>query len=159
VPTATYIALANTTLGSASSSVTFSSIPATYRDLVLVINATTTADSYYFYELNGDTNAGAYERIRMIGFGSGSGSSSAASNNILADTSSTTPLSDILQWNDYSATDKQKCLLVRGNLSSYAVMTTLSRWTSTNAVTSIKILAASTTFKSGSTFSLFGIVS
>jgi hypothetical protein len=36
MPTNTYVALATQTLGSAAASVTFSSIPATYTDLVLI---------------------------------------------------------------------------------------------------------------------------
>jgi hypothetical protein len=36
MPTSTYVALATTTLGATAASVTFSSIPATYRDLLLV---------------------------------------------------------------------------------------------------------------------------
>ena len=53
-PVSTYVALATTTLGATASSVTFSSIPATYRDLVLVTNAQTTTalGDYYILQFN-----------------------------------------------------------------------------------------------------------
>ena len=39
--TPTYIPLATTTLGSASNSITFNSVPATYRDLIVIIDGAT----------------------------------------------------------------------------------------------------------------------
>ena len=55
MPTPTYTPLATVTLGTAASSVTFSSIPATYRDLILVVNATTSADGIPSLRFNGDS--------------------------------------------------------------------------------------------------------
>ena len=54
--TPTYIALATTTLSSAVGSVTFSSIPAGYRDLVLVAEGLTSgATSNVRMQFNSDT--------------------------------------------------------------------------------------------------------
>jgi hypothetical protein len=65
MPTSTYVALATTTLGATAASVTFSSIPATYRDLVLVYNGTTSANIGVDVEFNGDTNSANYSRVFM----------------------------------------------------------------------------------------------
>ena len=40
MPTPTYTPLATVTLGTSAASVTFSSIPATYRDLILIFDGT-----------------------------------------------------------------------------------------------------------------------
>ncbi|NBQ97859.1 MAG: hypothetical protein EBU12_06490, partial [Microbacteriaceae bacterium] len=52
----TYSQIASTTLGSAASSVTFSSIAATYTDLVIVVQAAVTAGSIALrMQFNSDT--------------------------------------------------------------------------------------------------------
>jgi hypothetical protein len=43
MPTQTYVALASETLATSASSVTFAGIPATYRDLVLIVFAGTSS--------------------------------------------------------------------------------------------------------------------
>jgi len=55
----TYVALRTETVATATPSVTFTSIPQGYTDLVLVIsNATTTVTGYsYTYSLNNDTGS------------------------------------------------------------------------------------------------------
>jgi len=51
----TYEPIATTTLGSNQTTITFSSIPSTYTDLVIVSNMGTTTASYPFIRFNGDT--------------------------------------------------------------------------------------------------------
>jgi hypothetical protein len=61
MPTSTYTALANLTLGTAASSITFSNIPATYRDLILITSArsstTATGVDAIFLRYNSDTGS------------------------------------------------------------------------------------------------------
>jgi hypothetical protein len=73
--TNTYVALQTQTLGSAAASVTFSSIPSTYTDLMVRYsirgNAAYTAGYAVFY-LNGDTST-SYTNRFVIGDGTNSG--------------------------------------------------------------------------------------
>jgi hypothetical protein len=151
-----YLPLANVTLASATSSVTFSSIPATYRDLVLVFNGSFTATANSFWQANGDTGAN-YSYIQAFGTGSGGGSSDNG-NSALAGANYTDRGTNILQFIDYSATDKHKVALTRSNSASGAVAMASSRWFNTAAITSVRVFLSGQNFTTGSTFALYGIV-
>ena len=70
----TYEAIQTTTLGSAAADITFSSIPATYTDLVLVyIGATVSNNINYYLRFNGDTGTN-YSYTYLSGTGSAVGS-------------------------------------------------------------------------------------
>jgi hypothetical protein len=153
MPTPTYTALANITLGSSASSVTFSSIPATYRDLVLVAWAKRTSGGYgdMKLELNGSTSD--MSRVYVYNTSSGSGTG-----NDLGFTG-TDGILNIVNFMDYSATDKHKTMLVRWNLPTDFVSMTANRWAQTAAITSIKFTDPASTFTAGTTFALYGIAS
>lgn len=162
MPTSTYIALANITLTGNDSSVEFASIPATYRDLVLVVQNTSTVASQMSMRFNSDTGSN-YNRVAMWGTGSTTGSNSstnAAEINTQAegqaDSASAFTHINIM---DYSATDKHKTGLIRfaSSPNGPAVVAQAFRWASTSAITTITLAGA--TFTSGSTFALYGIVS
>ena len=158
--TPTYTPIASITLGSSASSVTFSSIPQDYRDLVLVINATANGAADIDVFLNGNTNrtGGDYQRVVASGNGSGTFSPSGANSRITYYASvSTTPSNQIVQFLDYSATDKHKTYLARCNRAGSGTDMTALRFASTSAITSIELDPDAQTFSTGSTFSLFGI--
>ncbi len=162
MPTATYIALANVTTSSAVSSVTFSSIPATYRDLVVVCNFIPTlnpvTDSFYI-EFNGDTGSN-YSYVRMTGNGSAAASATGSGASITGNAIGVMTYQQgnaLVNIQDYSATDKHKTWLSRANFGWTSAFA--GRWANTNAITSVKILVSGTTFQSGATFALYGIVS
>jgi hypothetical protein len=71
MPTPTYTPLATVTLASTASSVTFSSIPATYRDLVVVHNnfGTVNNDANSNFRFNGDSGSN-YSRVYAFWSGS-----------------------------------------------------------------------------------------
>ena len=52
---ATYEPIATTTLGSSQGTITFSSIPSTYTDLVIVMNYSNGSSEYPSLQFNGDT--------------------------------------------------------------------------------------------------------
>lgn len=159
MPTKTYKALANITLSSAAASVTFGSIPSTYRDLVLVINgtATSTGEQYFYLYFNNDTGAN-YSRVEMGGNGSSAASFSAS--NLIPITLRQGIGNHICQVMDYSATDKHKTVLYRNNQSDSLVIAGAGRWASTSVITSLKIQTYSSyNLASGTTFALYGIVS
>ena len=158
--TPTYTAIASITLGSSASSVTFSSIPQDYRDLVLVVTGEgSSATSFYALYFNADTGAN-YSRVEMSGTGSGT-SSSSPSNLVPITHNATSESTTILQIMDYSATDKHKTVLYRNNSVDYPIVKAgAGRWASTSAVTSLEVEGTSgVTLTAGSTLALWGIAS
>jgi hypothetical protein len=163
MPTPTYTPLATVTLGTAASSVTFSSIPATYRDLVFAINGQTTGNANVIYRINGDTGSN-YSHVRMAGAG-GAGSNSGTFGESYATWGSVlngTRFIINLNILDYSATDKHKTSLVRSgytDLSSVATVEALAiRWANTAALTSIVFSTNVGSFATGTTLSLYGVI-
>ncbi len=163
MPTNTYTPLANVTLGSNAATVTFSNIPSTYRDLIIVINGTVNfagADSTLI-RFNGD-NASNYSNVRMVGTGSGSGTSYAdtASYAYIGVPTSSDRFAIVTQVMDYSATDKHKTLLSRHGQASGWVTAHAGRWASNTAINSVTLLAnaSGVVFYSGTSFSLYGVI-
>ena len=154
MPTPTYVALATTTLGANASSVTFSSIPATYRDLVLVVGGATTAGATMLYALNGDTTDANYSRVRMFAGGAGPGGSNTASDRFIANMDATQGV-QLIYFMDYSATDKHKTVLSRSSNTGTFTLAYVSRWANTAAVTSINF--GSGEMITGTVLSLYGI--
>jgi hypothetical protein len=154
MPTPTYTPLATQTLSSTASSVTFSSIPATYRDLILVVNCRHTGSGTQDLIMQFNSDAGNASRVYMAGYSSTTESGTLS--NIVAQfndqNNNEVGISHIM---DYSATDKHKTVLTRTNDSGF-VEAMAQRWASTAAINSIR-LAYTSTFAIGSTFSLYGI--
>ena len=163
MPTKTYKALANVTLSSATANVTFSSIPATYRDLVLIISSNNSSASARDIRIQFNIDTGSnYSRVVMLGDGSSATSGSSASLtstfNFGANKSTEPPAVVIINIMDYSATDKHKTILNRGNVAGELVLADAHRWADTSAITSMKLFVnLNPNFTSGSTFSLYGI--
>jgi hypothetical protein len=154
--TPTYIPLATTTLGATATSVTFGSIPATYRDLILVVNAQASADSLAFIEFNSDTTAANYYFVYALGSGSTDASGSGDAFPLMPFNSSTYSQT-MVQVMDYSASDKHKTSLVRDSEIGGIVVMRAVRWANTAPITSLKFKTGSGNFAIGSTFSLYGI--
>jgi hypothetical protein len=158
MPTATYTALATVTLGSSASSVTFSSIPATYRDLVLLFGGKSTSASLVemLARINGDSGSN-YSRVSMFGGEGFLGSSSSTQTAILPHNFNSTDGDFILQCMDYSATDKHKTFLARDGIATVVTAAVATRWANTAAITSIELTAPTVSFAANSVFSLYGI--
>lgn len=158
MPTPTYTALATTTLSGGETSVTFSSIPADYRDLVIQGTTKAGAEIALFIAFNADTTAGNYSYVYMLGNGSTASSASSASNRLISST--TTSFSTFrVQAMDYSASDKHTTYLSRADVSAAFTYALAGRWANTSVVTSVAITTASSSFSAGTTLSLYGIAS
>jgi hypothetical protein len=149
-------------LGSTSNSVTFSSIPSIYRDLVIVINGQISSNSSITYIYNGDTGAN-YASVDMRGATFGTASFGATSRNY-NDTAynnfdANTRIGIRAEIYDYAQTNKHKSSLVRSNgtLTDGMVIAMTNRWANTAAITSITINTTAGSFAIGSTFALYGI--
>lgn len=152
-------ALANITLQSISSEITFSGIPATYRDLVLVmrpIGSGSANDSLYL-KFNGSTSD--FTWVQMYGNGSSTGSNTGTSGRITNYFNSTArPYTSLVRLVDYSSTDKHKSYISRFGADDAGVGAFAGRWAQTTAVNSISIYSYAGTFAIGSSFSLYGVV-
>jgi len=157
----TYEPIATTTLGSTSNGATFSSIPVTYTDLVLVVSGTLNTTNYLTLTLNGDT-AGNYSYTALTGNGSAA-SSARGSNNGFAFGGQFTTSQSVSIWHlqNYSNTTTYKTVLNRNNAASGFVDAFVTMWRNTSAINSIYISSGngSATFSAGSTFTLYGIKS
>lgn len=159
---ATYEPIATTTLGSAQSSYTFSSIPQTYTDLILIVSATNSiaGQSDFFQVGNGSVDTGSnYSYTGTAGDGS-TASSYRATNGIrcYAGYMQTSSIySSIINFQNYSNTTIYKTILVRKGQSDSYVESIVNLWRSTSAINTIKIFPDSNNFASGSTFTLYGI--
>jgi len=157
MPTATYTPLATVTLGSSASSVSFASIPASYRDLILVCDYTGSTTAVVTLRYNSDSGAN-YSTVVMTGTSTGVSSFTGSSLNVGAMYGSNKNTT-VFQVMDYSATDKHKTSLQRNdNAQQSEVVATAGRWANTAAITSISLTPTSGTLSTGATFNLFGIV-
>lgn len=167
MPTNTYVALDKITVGTATSSITFSSIPSTYTDLVVVASILPSSTSFYTPSLqfNSDT-ASNYSSTWMYGQGSTAVSSRNTSQTQMAiDNYSATPavgypMSVLFNVFNYANTSVYKTVIARGNdifASAGEASATVGLWRSTAAITSVTVKGNGANFAVGSTFSLYGI--
>ena len=158
---ATFEPIATTTLGSAASTITFSSIPGTYTDLRLVIvgSGDTTALLYFYYNSDTGTN---YSNTRLTGDGSTAASArqtGIAYNRARQSTNSSNPSLNEIDIFSYAGSTNKTCLITSSNdqNGSGDVYKVVSLWRSTAAITSITLLPSSGNFNSGTTATLYGI--
>lgn len=159
--TPTYVLLNQITLAANSSSVTFSGIPNTYRDLVLVFDGLLSTSSTYNIQVNADSanhySVWAYGNSNNNGVGSLTQSNSGQFPLVIyTGTPASGRINCSLQFLDYSAIDKHKTAVMRTS-GTHEVGMTAGRYGSTNAITSLRMFTSST-FVAGSTFSLYGLV-
>jgi hypothetical protein len=164
----TYTEIVSQTLGSATASVTFSSIPSTYTDLVVVCAVFNSADGAGTeFQFNSDTGTN-YSNTFLEGSGS-TATSSRESNQSSIQMSfnvggnSTNPCITVANIQNYSNSTTNKTLLGRWNSASGGTYPGTSAavglWRNTSAITSVLIRTGSGNFNTGSTFSLYGIAS
>ena len=160
----TYEPIATQTLGSAVATVTFSSIPSTYTDIILVSVPKSAAAQDLYFRINGDSGTN-YSRTILYGTGSVAGSTTATSQtlgmaNYYGNPDPTTISNQILHFLNYSNTAPYKTVLIRSNNASGGTDAIINLWRSTSAITSIELRvspAASVNFTTGSIFTLYGI--
>ena len=179
--TTAFESIATVTPSGSTGTVTFSSIPQTYKHLQLRILARGTSGSGGYYtnvytQLNGDSTTSNYYNHYLGGGGSGTvvGANSSYINSALmyipnALNTSNAFAGGIIDILDYTSTNKTKTLrslngVDLNNTSGFpysgAIFLASMLWNSTAAVTSITFTAEptySTNFASGSSFALYGV--
>lgn len=163
----TYDKIATTTLSSTVSTVTFSSITSAYTDLVLVMNPITnsTTGAYPYLRFNSDSNTN-YSRNFIRGNGSTASSDRATNEDIgyiiggnVVQTNAA--FTAVVSINSYSNTTTFKSYISRANAATgtdSSVEAVIGMWRSTSAINTIAITCGGTSFVSGSTFTLYGIL-
>ena len=163
----TYEPIATYTSGSSFSNYTFTSIPSTFTDLILVGNFGTTSgganialqvgngsidtgSNYSFTYVNGDGSTAATGRASnsaqvYIDYSAYAGSSINATY--------------IWQIQNYASTSVYKSISGRANTASVGTNATAGVWRSTSAINQIKVDQQSTSFLANSRFTLYGIAS
>jgi len=162
---ATYEKIATTTLTSTEAQITFSSIPATYTDLILAVNIGVNVTGSMQVRLNGDTGAN-YSTLTAIAYNNtvtGSGTYSGLSW-MYANVASGLPTtlgsaSAVMQFNNYSNSTTYKTMLARyANVSIPEVDTTVCTWRNTAAITSINLFSyTGSVYLVGTRATLYGI--
>jgi hypothetical protein len=159
----TYEPISSQTLGTATATVTFSSIPQTYTDLIFIISAASTVAQDPFCRLNSDSGTN-YSYTTLTGNG-GSASSARGTNQTSMSLnyfgSDSTTLGEnarVIQFLNYSNTTTYKTMVARGgrgNTDGLSLMINL--WRNTAAITSVVFSPSSGNYITGSTFTLYGI--
>jgi hypothetical protein len=157
MPTPTYTALATRELTSTATSVTFSNIPATYRDLIFIWSGSGSTSAELIIRANGDSSS-VYSRVVAQGNGTSASSSAATLSAFYPKFISTSLENIVLQFMDYSATDKHKNALNRSNGAGSYVDMSAFRWANTSAINSLAVTLTGGNFAIGSTFSLYGVI-
>ena len=163
---ATYESIATTTLGSAQASHTFSSISATFTDLVVIVSnlKSTTSSPYLCFRFNSNT-ATDYSATHLEGTGSSAVSSRLSSQtSILTGNSvglgTTADAMVITHIMNYSNTTTNKTTISRVGVlggSFPGTGATVGLWRQTSAINSITIFNNAGDLPSGCTLTLYGI--
>ena len=159
---ATYEKIQTNTLVSSETSITFSSIPSTYTDLVIVTNIKSTATGNLVMRFNADASS-LYSITRLTGDGSSAASARLANYNEIYTDSQGYYDGDnfnqvkIINIMNYANTTTHKTCLIRSNRAQTGVDVIVGMYRSTAAITSILLSGNGNTLVAGSTFTLYGI--
>lgn len=158
----TYTPIATTTLGSSSSTITFSSISGSYTDLIISCAPIGTGDAQIVMRFNSDTGAN-YSFTILSGNGTTAESARGAGRTGInldyyysVTTSGGMALVNVM---NYANTTTNKTAIIRSNNAAQAAMANVGMWRNTSAITSITLDATINSFDTGSTFTLYGVKS
>lgn len=150
------------------SSVTFSSIPSTYKSLQLRVVSFGTSGGGNNLQFNSDTGTN-YVRHTLYGdgttvtAGSNTGQSSIFFNGRTVGLNTTYPLVSIVDIIDYASTSKNKTVRIfsgndnNGTQGSQEVNLFSGLWLSTSAISTITINCSAGAFATGTSIALYGI--
>jgi len=163
----TYEPIATTTLGSAATAITFSSIPATYTDLkIIVSNAKVTATGFAGYLRFNSDSATNYSFVLLGGNGVSPSATSSATRSTLpimgyiTDLSTTIPAMAIIDILSYAGSTNKTTLIEASYDLNGAGATEryVGLWRSTAAINNITVnQTGGTGWAAGTTATLYGI--
>ena len=164
---ATYEPIATTTLGTAASSITFSSIPTTYTDLRLIFVGYAGSGSFANFRITFNSDSGTNYSRTTLGGNGGSPSSFNNQNQSyidlgIANLSNAQPSMHTMDLFSYAGSTNKTILLnssMEFNGGSYtgAEELLVGLWRNTSAINTIRIATSSNTYIAGTTATLYGI--
>jgi hypothetical protein len=162
MPTSTEVAIATTTLSSAASTITFSSIPGTYTDLRLVLTGYTSPAADPVVRFNSDSGSN-YSQTIIKGNGSTALSTRYTNRTGIEYSYSdvgpyTQPSLTLIDIFSYTGSTNKTALfdLSADANGSQGLTRTVGLWRNTSAITRIDIVSA--TWVAGTTATLYGIL-
>jgi hypothetical protein len=160
----TYEKIATTTLGSAASTITFSSIAASWTDLRLTITSVPSGAIQYGLRFNNDSSS-LYSLTELVGTGSAAASDRDTNDSNLwfdyfTPTGSTIPAFMTADIFSYAGSTFKTTLLTWNNDRNGAgtVIYTAGLYRSTSAINRLDIILTSGTMGTGTTATLYGIL-
>lgn len=155
----TYTPIATHTLSGTSTGYTFSSIPQTYTDLVLVATGTrSTGGDAIKVEINGDGTASNYSNVDLTG--NGTSATSGRTNTLYGYFENVgffneTPAPLIFNFNSYRSTTAWKTMVVRSSNPTFWTVAYTGLYKSTSTISSIRVFMNN--MAAGTTMTLYGI--
>ena len=146
--------IASTEVTTPAASITFSSIPADYRDLCVWVTHSNYLSSTSSIRFNGDTGSNYYEQFLLAS------GSTAVPSQIAAGTAVTMPSTPVFYVPNYLSTDQHKMVFGGGpyGWSSPFMCRSAGVWANTAAVTSVTIAAQGAfNWEVGTRMTLYGI--
>jgi len=167
---ASYELISTTILGATTSTITFSSIPSTYKHLQIrfaLVGSGASADRDVLFRLNGDT-ASNYSVHSLTASGAGAPSSGGNGSQLYIKLLGavfgiqTIPTAGYIDVLDYASTSKNKTIKtligqVQNSSSSSELSLLSGSWMNTATVTSFTLFMNTATFSIGNRVSLYGI--
>jgi hypothetical protein len=164
---ATYDKIATYTAPSAQTAITFSSIPSTYTDLIIVSSqfyTTAGSDRFATFQVgNGAVDTGTNYSLTYLDTYTGSAGSGRNTNltyglhSYTTTIPTTTPMICIMQIQNYSNTTTNKTMLNRFGAEATMTGMYVNLWRSTAAINIITIAPGGANFATGSMFTVYGI--
>ena len=159
---AAQVALANVTLVSSASTVTFSSISGLYRDLFLVVKGSLSTYGSVQIRLNGSATGYTYAILEGNGGTAYAGQNTSNGmdgnyNAWMENPSGSTNNQYEFHLMDYSTTNKHKSALFKFGHAATGIGFYGHRWANTSAVTSMTVSHVGANWGAGTSLALYGV--
>lgn len=154
----------NTVTGSNTNTVSFTSIPSVYTDLVVAIRVRMNTDTYGLWRVNNDSSAN-YSRVYLLANGTSPGISGTTGGSSMnqfyfnAESSTSNWCVNYIQIPNYSSTAGIKQVFQHDGQGRTTSILTVEKWNSTAAIDRLDFLTigGANNIIVGSTFTIYGI--
>lgn len=155
--TETYIALGDYTLGSAATEVVLTNFDQSFKDLIIVFSGLGTGQNTRF-EINGD-NTASYSHQLLGGYSTTTYSGEAASDSYanLVTLFGSEQSSIIIQFINFSSTDRKKHFLYEAQDTDYSQLVGIGRWEKTEAIQTIRFFMGGGNIPAAANYKIYGI--